>query len=181
MKCHNIDQGPSMGQVSNIGQVPGISKARASVKYLVTSVKIPNIGQVSRIDLVSTAKNGFVLTKQYYQANCIPASFDWGYITNVTAFQVLQYSGYWNIIQLHGSAKEKASFVACNALFSFNGMPVGLCNATAIFQGIMARVHEGLPFVMVYLDDIVIHSHTLSEHHAHSTYCIRYSIGYNTS
>lgn len=76
VKCHNIDQGPSMGQVSNIGQVPGISKARASVKYLVSSVKIPNIGQVSRIDLVSTAKNGFVLTKQYYQANCIPASFD---------------------------------------------------------------------------------------------------------
>ncbi len=46
-------------------------------------------------------------------------------------------------------------------------MPFGLHNAAKTFQHFMDSLFKHLPFVFCYLDDIIIASHTLEEHHEH--------------
>ena len=52
--------------------------------------------------------------------------------------------------------------------YQFRVMPFGLCNAPSTFQRTMNNVlTECRQFADVYIDDIVIHSHTLTEHLTH--------------
>jgi len=44
---------------------------------------------------------------------------------------------------------------------------MGLTNAPSSFQRIMNRLLGDMPYVKVYLDDIIIHSRTVKEHAAH--------------
>jgi hypothetical protein len=46
-------------------------------------------------------------------------------------------------------------------------MPFGLRNAAQTFQRFMDSLFKHLPFVFCYLDDLIIASHTLEEHHEH--------------
>ncbi len=46
-------------------------------------------------------------------------------------------------------------------------MPLGLRNAAQTFQRFMDSLFKHLPFVFCYLDDLIIASHTLEEHHEH--------------
>ena len=46
-------------------------------------------------------------------------------------------------------------------------MPFGLKNAGATFQRLMEKIMEGLDFVFVYLDDILISSVDKDEHRHH--------------
>ena len=46
-------------------------------------------------------------------------------------------------------------------------MPMGLSNSLAAFQRLMDSIFRDLPFVSLYFDDCIIHSHTPEEHLAH--------------
>ncbi len=50
-------------------------------------------------------------------------------------------SGYWQI-PIAEEDKEKTAFICCTRLWEFNMMPVGLCNAPAMFQHMMDKVLE---------------------------------------
>jgi RNase H-like domain found in reverse transcriptase/Reverse transcriptase (RNA-dependent DNA polymerase)/Integrase zinc binding domain len=52
-------------------------------------------------------------------------------------------------------------------LFEFVRMPFGLKNAGMTFQRLMDSILNGLPFVFVYLDDILIASPSLESHRRH--------------
>ena len=52
-------------------------------------------------------------------------------------------------------------------LFEFLGMPLGLRNATQTFQRHMDNLFRDMPFVRVYIDDLLIVSSTLDEHLEH--------------
>ena len=52
-------------------------------------------------------------------------------------------------------------------LWEFLRMPFGLKNAAQAFQRLMDGILRGIPFVFVYLDDILIASRTEQEHAAH--------------
>jgi cleavage and polyadenylation specificity factor subunit 1 len=52
-------------------------------------------------------------------------------------------------------------------LWEFLRMPFGLCNAAQTFQRLMDNIFQDLPFVSVYLDDILIASRSHNEHMAH--------------
>ena len=43
-------------------------------------------------------------------------------------------------------------------LFEFLSMPFGLKNAAQTFQRLMDRIFKGLPFVLIYLDDVLVAS-----------------------
>ena len=52
-------------------------------------------------------------------------------------------------------------------LFEYIFMPFGLKNAAQTFQRLMDKLFRHLPFVFVYLDDILIASRDLAEHMRH--------------
>ena len=57
-------------------------------------------------------------------------------------------------------------FVTTSGHYEYQVMPFGLANAPAVFQGFMNEVlREFLNnFVVVYIDDILVYSSSLSEH-----------------
>ena len=54
-----------------------------------------------------------------------------------------------------------------NGLFDFRILSFGLTNAPVVVQGGMNEVLADLPFVLVYLDDILIFSKSAEEHANH--------------
>ena len=66
-------------------------------------------------------------------------------------------SGYCQVV-LHTDDREKSSFTTIDGLFKFNVMPLGLCNAIAMFQDLMNSVLAGSQWTscQVCVDDIII-------------------------
>ena len=81
-------------------------------------------------------------------------------------------SGYWQI-RMAPEAQEKTAFVTHRGLFEFRVMPFGLTNAPAVFQRLMQQLlmplnpKNGVEFVNVYIDDVIVFSSTLEEHLEH--------------
>jgi cleavage and polyadenylation specificity factor subunit 1 len=61
----------------------------------------------------------------------------------------------------------KTAIITPFGLWEFLRMPFGLKNAAQAFQRLMDGILRGVPFVFVYLDDILIASDSLSEHDQH--------------
>ena len=63
----------------------------------------------------------------------------------------------------------KTAFTCFRGLFEFLRLPFGLATAPAIFQRAMNKVLTGLigSSVMVYIDDIVVYSKSVTDHARH--------------
>jgi Reverse transcriptase (RNA-dependent DNA polymerase) len=61
----------------------------------------------------------------------------------------------------------KTAIITPFGMFEFLFMPFGLKNAAQTFQRLMDHLLQGLPFVFVYLDDILVASPSLAEHEVH--------------
>lgn len=74
-------------------------------------------------------------------------------------------SGYWQV-RMHPDDVHKTAFSTQDGLYEFVCMPFGLTNAPATFQRVMNQVLGQLLWggVIVYLDDIIIHTKTWEEH-----------------
>ena len=74
-------------------------------------------------------------------------------------------SGYWQV-EVEPADREKTAFATAHGLYQFHVMPFGLCNAPGTFQRLMEHVQAGLHWTscLVYLDDIIIFSQTISDH-----------------
>ena len=77
-------------------------------------------------------------------------------------------SGYWQV-ELDCAAQAKSAFVTPFGLYEWKCMPFGLCNAPGTFQRLMTHVLGDLlrKCCMVYLDDIVVFSSSVSQHVQH--------------
>ena len=73
-------------------------------------------------------------------------------------------SGYWQV-GLDHDAKQKSAFLADGALYAWNVMPFGLCNAPATFERLMDKVLTGLHWetLLVYLDDVIVFGSSVPE------------------
>ena len=63
--------------------------------------------------------------------------------------------------------KESREFVVINThrgLFRYNRLPFGVSSAPGIFQRVMESILNGIPGVVVYLDDILVTAPTDDEH-----------------
>ena len=61
----------------------------------------------------------------------------------------------------------KTAIVTPFGLFEYLRMPFGLKNAAQTFQRFTDNVFRDLPFAYVYLDDNLVASSTVEEHHTH--------------
>ena len=77
-------------------------------------------------------------------------------------------SAFWQI-ELKECDRFKTAFVTDLGQYMWTRMPFGLCNATATFQRMMARIFESVQqrhgsLVLCYVDDIIIATETLDDH-----------------
>ena len=74
--------------------------------------------------------------------------------------------GYY---QVPVAAKDvpKTAVITPFGLFKLLRMPFGLRNAGPSFQRFMDKVLQGLDCIFVYLEDILVASNTVEEHHIH--------------
>lgn len=74
-------------------------------------------------------------------------------------------SGYYQI-EMEECDKSKTAFVCPLGFYEFNRMPQGITNAPSTFQRLMERVMGSINLkdVLVFLDDIIVFSHSLEEH-----------------
>ncbi|CAF4645831.1 unnamed protein product, partial [Rotaria sp. Silwood2] len=77
-------------------------------------------------------------------------------------------SGYFQL-PIHETDKEKTAFITQDGLWEFNVLPQGIMNGPPTFQRTMHNLlgYGRWNYVMVYLDDILIFSHTFHEHLHH--------------
>ena len=81
-------------------------------------------------------------------------------LSGSTIFSTLDLqSGYWQL-PVSPTDREKTAFCPGPGmgLYEFQRMPFGLSGAPSSFQRLMDKVLRGLPFVTIYLDDILVHS-----------------------
>ena len=78
------------------------------------------------------------------------------------------HSGYWQI-EMDEDCKEKTAFITHNGLYQFNVLPFGLCNSPATFQRLMTHIIRCFEWsiCLVYIDDLILFSHTFDEHLQH--------------
>ena len=94
--------------------------------------------------------------------------------------QVDLNSGYHQI-DIKEVDKYKTSFVLPFGQYEYNKLPFGLTNAPRTFQRTLNTILADLPFVKIYLDDILIHSETLREHVKHLETVFKRFKHYNVS
>lgn len=88
-------------------------------------------------------------------------------IGSSTIFTTLDLHSGYHQIPMKESDRFKTAFVTPNGKYEYTVMPFGLVNAPSTFARYMADLFRDLPFVCVYLDDILVHSATVDEHWKH--------------
>jgi len=82
-------------------------------------------------------------------------------------FTTLDLSQAYHRLPLDEKSRPYTAFVYNNVQYMFARAPFGLKPMTSIFQRGMAHLLGDLPFVAVYVDDIVIFSDTVEKHKEH--------------
>ena len=96
-----------------------------------------------------------------------PIPHTWDLINSLAGSKVFSSldlrSGYWQLA-MHPDSVEKTAFRTTTGHYKWLVMPMGLTNAPSLFQRVMTHIFEGLPFVKVYMDDLLVHSTDRSQH-----------------
>ncbi|KAK3570478.1 hypothetical protein QTP86_019826 [Hemibagrus guttatus] len=108
-----------------------------------------------------------ITVKFRYPLPLVPAALE--HPRGATVFTKLDLRSTYNLIRICEGDEWKTAFVTPTGHYEYLIMPYGLVNAPSVFQDF---IHEVLReflhrFVLVYIDDILIYSRNLAEHHHH--------------
>ena len=81
-----------------------------------------------------------------------------------TVFNTLDFKNGYLQIPLEKSAVPKTAIITPFGLYEFLCMPFGLKNAGMTFQWYMDCIFNGLDFIFIYIDDILVASKSCKEH-----------------
>jgi phosphoglycolate phosphatase-like HAD superfamily hydrolase len=78
------------------------------------------------------------------------------------------------LIKVKPADRFKTAFTWDKRVYQFVGAPFGFKNIPQDFQRIMDNIFEDFDFVTVYIDDIIVHSSSWSDHPKHVLAVIRH-------
>uniref|UniRef100_A0A674PBR8 Gypsy retrotransposon integrase-like protein 1 n=1 Tax=Takifugu rubripes TaxID=31033 RepID=A0A674PBR8_TAKRU len=90
-------------------------------------------------------------------------------LTHARVFTKLDLRNAYHLVRIRKGDEWKTAFNTHLGHFEYLVMPFGLSNAPAVFQELVNDVLRDMinVFVVIYLDDILIFSRTMEEHHQH--------------
>ena len=91
------------------------------------------------------------------------------FMSGSTVFSSLDLYKSYHQIEIAEEDVEKTTILTPRGSYAFKRVAMGLRNSGAVFQRFMNEVTRGLSFVYVYIDDILVFSHSLEEHFDHLT------------
>ena len=80
------------------------------------------------------------------------------------AFTILDMNQAYHQLLLDEPSKKLVVINIPRGLFQYNGLPFGIPSAPGIFQRVMDSLLQGIPGVIVYLDDILVTGPSDREH-----------------
>ena len=75
-----------------------------------------------------------------------------------TVFSKLDHSHVYQQIRLHEDSKKFTTISTQQGLFQYKRLPFGIKTAPALFQRTMETLLRDLPYICVYIDDILVTS-----------------------
>ncbi len=81
-----------------------------------------------------------------------------------TAFSKLDLKQAYQQVALDDEAKRMVTINTHKGLYQVNRLPFGVASAPSLFQRIMENLLQGIPGVLIYLDDILVTGKTIPEH-----------------
>ena len=79
-------------------------------------------------------------------------------------FSKLDLSQAYQQVLLHEESKGLVCVKTHKGLFRYTRLPFGVASAPSIFQRLMETILQGIPKVIVYIDDILVSGHSEVEH-----------------
>ena len=128
------------------------------------------------IIVVPKGDGGKHLVIDYRALNKVTRKFVWpmpkvedifSQLNGAKYFSTLDLRAGYHHIGLTTDSIPKTAFTSPFGKYEYIKVPLGLAQALVYFQELMTGVLKNLPFVMAYLDDIIIYSSTPEEHLEH--------------
>ncbi|KAG0441665.1 Retrovirus-related Pol polyprotein from transposon 17.6 [Dictyocoela muelleri] len=82
-------------------------------------------------------------------------------------FSQLDITKGFHNIQIHEQDRKFSSFVLPWGQYEYTRVPFGIKTAPRFFQSIMSDIFRDLPYVKIFIDDLLISSNTIEEHYVY--------------
>ena len=79
-------------------------------------------------------------------------------------FSKLDLSHAYQQLVLEEESQKLVTITTHKGLFKYNRLPFGVATAPSVFQHVMENLLQGLKYVTIYLDDILITGRSRNEH-----------------
>ncbi|KAI2651010.1 Retrotransposon-derived protein PEG10 [Labeo rohita] len=108
-----------------------------------------------------------VTVKYRYPLPLVPSALE--QLRSARIFTKLDLRSAYNLIRIRAGDEWKTAFSTTSGHYEYRVMPFGLANSPSYFQAFINEVFRDMlnRWVIVYIDDILIYSNSLSEHISH--------------